>query len=516
MKNKKIFIGIAAVVALIFLVLLSGTVYNFNRPVVTAAMPTRGHLNHREVTSGVVRYAEFAELYADIAAWIYRVYVREGDVVVPGQPLFELDFRTAPQEAQTEIDNLRVQIENAQVQLGEQLETLRIDRVRSQLDLERVNTEIQGLQMQIRNLQTVEPPSPDIRNVQRQINEIRYNEYSSDNFDIRQNQEDILQAERHIEQNQLLFNAGIIPLQELLDSQTNLYTLQRRSELLAQQRVNRLYDLEHQLENLMLQQENRHRDTNNRLQELNLQLTMRENDRSVRSLEAETFAGREETMRREFYGRIADYERRIEEQKRRLAAYESNIIFSQSTGVVTGIFVNQGQHIAANQHIASIGLTANFIVETEIPLSNNFVSAGNNAWLRNASQSIFGVVTQIVPLENSKRVTIAVDSDMVTAGETFTITFEERSSDSFLLVPNSAIGRDSQGYFVNQVERRRGILGDEFYTRRVRVVVGDSDDQNTAIIQGMTIPRPIVTTSERSFDEGQGIRLQNEGDFFEN
>ena len=366
MKSKKVYAGAAAVCGLVFMVLLSGTVYNFNRPVVTAAMPARGHLNHREVVSGVARFGASLEVYADVAAWVSIVHVREGDAVVVGQPLFTLDFRAGPRERQDEIEQLEAQIENATAQFYEQLESLRIDRLRNQIELERIDGEIQS--------------------IHQQINETRGEELGADNsldFEIRQNREDAQQAAERIRQNEILFAAGAISLQELLDSQSSMEGLLRRGELLAQQQAGRFYDWE--------------RGRLSRLEDLEHQLAIRERERRARRLDAEAFSGREAAARRDFANRVADYERRIAESERRLAAYDETLILSQGEGAVTNIFVNQGQHIAANQHLASIGLGAHLVVETELSLGNNFVTVGSAAQLRNASQSIGGTVAHIVP-----------------------------------------------------------------------------------------------------------------------
>jgi multidrug efflux pump subunit AcrA (membrane-fusion protein) len=128
-----------------------------------------------------------------------------------------------------------------------------------------------------------------------------------------------------------------------------------------------------------------------------------------------------------------------------------------------------------------------------------------------------GVVTVVNPHEGAKRLTIEFveSSDNLAAGETFTIQFEERSSENFILVPNSAVNRDGDGYFLNQVRRRQGMLGTEYYTEKLRVYIGDSDTENTAIIRGITFFEPIALASDKPFAERESIRLRNESDFFE-
>ena len=85
---------------------------------------------------------------------------------------------------------------------------------------------------------------------------------------------------------------------------------------------------------------------------------------------------------------------------------------------------------------------------------------------------------------------------------------------SFILVPNGAVNRDNDGYFLNQIRRRQGILGTEFYTIRQDIFIGGSDSTHTAVIRGIQTFEPIAVLSDRPFTHGQTIRLQNEGDLF--
>ena len=487
LSNKKTRAAIIAPVILLVFIFMSGAIYNFNRPTVTATLPMRGYINHREVTSGIVRYAETVEIYADLAGWVYRVHAREGDVVAAGQAIIEMDFRTSPADIQPQIETLQTQMETAIAEFAEQINGLRIERQTAQIELERINADIAS----------VERPIAELRN------EI-FRPTTITGLDIQLGYEDITRAEQYLQQIRTLHDAGVATRQEVINAEDSLANLIRNQEQLQLQ-----------------YQENRDNwatDQANSIRDLENQLETHTRAKRTRNLNTENVTQREETAHREHTSSQANLEHRIQSYKRRLAIYEYTTIPSPAEGIITDLHVNQGQHITANQLLAAIGLTQYFVVEGEIPLSNNFVTTGDTAMLRNASGAMEGTVTQVVPLEHAKRVTIAIDTSTrtVTAGETFTITFAKRSGESAVLVPNSAIGRDGDGYFISQVRRRRGILGQGFYTRRVRVIVGDSDDQHTAIIQGITFFEPIVSLSDRAFGEGQGIRLRNEGDFFAN
>jgi len=104
----------------------------------------------------------------------------------------------------------------------------------------------------------------------------------------------------------------------------------------------------------------------------------------------------------------------------------------------------------------------------------------------------------------------------VNAGETFEITLEKITEASFILVPNSCVNQDNDGYFVYQIKRRKGFLGQEYYIERLNIFIGDSDHKNTIVIRGITFFVPIVLVSDKVISDGQTILLKNQDDFFEN
>jgi hypothetical protein len=157
-----------------------------------------------------------------------------------------------------------------------------------------------------------------------------------------------------------------------------------------------------------------------------------------------------------------------------------------------------------------------FLVECSISLENNFVNPGDTCELSNTSHALKGLVRRVRPTAHGKNVTIAIVSDEVSDGETFEITFEKNSASSFILVPNSAINQDNDGYFLYQIKRRRGIMGEEYYLDRMNIFIGDSDHLNTVVVRGITFFEPIVLVSNKALSVGDTVSLKNPEDFFEN
>jgi multidrug efflux pump subunit AcrA (membrane-fusion protein) len=212
---------------------------------------------------------------------------------------------------------------------------------------------------------------------------------------------------------------------------------------------------------------------------------------------------------------VREYETKMAEYAEKLKAYDdSRVITAPEDSVVTKLFPNKGQYVNANTQLASFGLSTGYVVECEISSGNNFVAAGDVYKMSNADHTIRGTVTKVTPTDRGKAVTISIPEEGVTAGETFDITFEKTSAESFTLVPNGTIGKDGDGYYLNQIKRRDGMLGKEFYTEKLRVTIGDFDASNTAITRGVTFPEPVVLISDKPFADGETIKIRNAGDFF--
>ncbi len=88
------------------------------------------------------------------------------------------------------------------------------------------------------------------------------------------------------------------------------------------------------------------------------------------------------------------------------------------------------------------------------------------------------------------------------AGQKGSVKFVIRSAVYEFLVSNSAIGKDNKGYFVYIPEEKESYLGNEIYARLVRVTIGESDDEKTAIIQGLSKEDRVIGNSDKPLTDG--------------
>jgi len=217
-----------------------------------------------------------------------------------------------------------------------------------------------------------------------------------------------------------------------------------------------------------------------------------------------------------------------------LQNYTDNaIIRAPADGVILELNVERGKYFNENAMLVSIGTGSGFMIECNISIENNFVNQGDTCRLSNSNHTLTGIVRRIRSSANSKTVTIFIspaieaenarfsynqnaDFSLISDGETFDITFEKTGVSSFTLVPNRAINQDNDGYFIYQIKRRAGFLGQEYYIERLNIFIGDSDYQNTAVIRGITFFEPVVLAGDKPLSGGLTVLLKNAEDFFEN
>jgi multidrug efflux pump subunit AcrA (membrane-fusion protein) len=406
---------------LAFLLFFSKTVYAYRLPEVTGVRPVRGSLSKLEISSGIARWAETENIYAETGGAAGEVFVKEGDWVDPGQALFQMDFDIAAARRKLE------ETENNIAKLENDMRSLRsrLDRLRDALAAVEKPEDL-----------PLPPGQAGIMGLE------------------------INKARRAMENAKFSFELGSASGIEALNAETAFKAL--------------LLNYEAEAEELEFSLASKHMDLRN------LRLA------------------------REGAGDA-------------LAVYRANaVIKAPAAGIVTALNAEKGRYFAENDLLASIGTGREFTVECAVSLGNNFISPADACELSNASHGLAGRVSRVKPSAQGKIVSVSIVSGEASEGETFEITFEKTSDSFFTLVPNGAVNRDSDGYFLYRIKRRKGIMGEEYYVDRLDVFPGDSDYRNTAIVRGLTFFEPLVLSSDKMLSPGTPVSLKNPGDFFEN
>jgi multidrug efflux pump subunit AcrA (membrane-fusion protein) len=452
---------------LAILMFLSGTIYQYDLPRVSAGRPGNGFLNKRETSSGYADWETINKLNSPIAGKIAEVLVDEGDRVAAGQVLFRLSFD------RTEAERRLKEIENS----------------RNKLDVD-----IQGIQLRMdRARRSMADSAASQAEARKQYEKAATKETTSNDLallDI-----DIRKAEQTLSDALVLFEAGASTEREIETARDNLETLRLRRETTVRSFEEQLEKEAETLETLyrnISSYDKSIADSLADIEQLELDLVSRSHD-------------------------IVSYDLQSEPYITTLAEYDANgEIRAQADGIVLAIPVEAGQNVAENALMATVGVGNTYNVECTISFENNFVFPGDQCELSNTAHVFYGNIISIEPGERGKLLVIRVSSDDITVGETFNLTFEKRSEIRYTLVPNGALNQDSDGYYLNVIKKRDGLLGDEYYLNRLDVYIGDSDSQNTVITSGLRFFEPIALTSDKPVQPGDIISLINEADFFAN
>lgn len=199
-----------------------------------------------------------------------------------------------------------------------------------------------------------------------------------------------------------------------------------------------------------------------------------------------------------------------------LNEYNNNtVVIAPSDGEVLSLPIEKGQVVNKNDKVLKLGIGTEYKIECDVNKDNNFVAVGDTCRMSNSTNRIKGEVSSVNIGDNSKKVVITFNSDKVSVGETLDINFEKKGTETFTIVPNGAINKDTNGYFLYSIKKRKGILGEEYYAEKLKVRIGDSDNENTIITKGIDFYDPIVLLSDKAIKENMTIKVKNEGDFFE-
>ncbi|SNT22121.1 Multidrug efflux pump subunit AcrA (membrane-fusion protein) [Anaerovirgula multivorans] len=191
---------------------------------------------------------------------------------------------------------------------------------------------------------------------------------------------------------------------------------------------------------------------------------------------------------------------------------EEERILSPYDGLVKEIHYQSGELTRDNEPICSIVHSEKgFVFSVSLDLENNsFISVGDSilVYLKSASKYIDIPIKKIVIKDNFKEVTADLDERDFLGGEKLDYRIIKKSKNFNTLVPNSALGRDNSGYFVFLLKEREGALGKEYYVEKQYVNIGDSDNRNTVILEGLDNKTSIVYDSEKAIHDGSRVRPQ--------
>ncbi|RXZ83225.1 efflux RND transporter periplasmic adaptor subunit [Paenibacillaceae bacterium] len=105
-----------------------------------------------------------------------------------------------------------------------------------------------------------------------------------------------------------------------------------------------------------------------------------------------------------------------------------------------------------------------------------------------------------------QRLIVAVQDEELQAGERAELALTKKTPD-VILVPTKAIHEEGDKKYVFGVEERNGPLGNAFYVRKIDVMVVDTNENQSAVTQGLFDQEQIIIESSEPLQEGNKVRM---------
>lgn len=192
------------------------------------------------------------------------------------------------------------------------------------------------------------------------------------------------------------------------------------------------------------------------------------------------------------------------------------IVEAPISGIISTISIVAGQDTVPGTPIATMqpegkGFTMSFPVTKEQAkkLSPGTTADLVNAW-RYDDVKITLASIKPDPEDPGQKNLLTFDvTGSIVNGQSLNISVGDKSANYDMIVPNSAVRRDSNGAFVLVVETKSSPLGNRYIAKRYEVEVVAEDDTQSAITGGLYGGEFVMTTATAPVEAGQLVRLAN-------
>ncbi|GGH30929.1 efflux RND transporter periplasmic adaptor subunit [Paenibacillus segetis] len=106
-----------------------------------------------------------------------------------------------------------------------------------------------------------------------------------------------------------------------------------------------------------------------------------------------------------------------------------------------------------------------------------------------------------------KNILVKVQDESLKGGDRVHMELIKPTSDDAILISNKAIHKDGNGSYIFKIEERSGPLGNTYYVRRTSIIVADSNEQVSAVTQGVFEGEQIIVESSDPLQDGDKVRM---------
>lgn len=215
------------------------------------------------------------------------------------------------------------------------------------------------------------------------------------------------------------------------------------------------------------------------------------------------------------------YSKTIERKKAEIEKlkekYVEGVIKAEVSGKISAINVVAGERMEKEKEICTI-IPDGKSFQVRLSANNNDIknlkvgSAANfeDSW---NYQDATAIVTSIKddPNDPGKKseVTFDVEGSNIKEGSSISLTAGLVEKKYDIVVPKSAVKKDSQGDFVWLLHSKESAIGNKYTVERVEVKVTAEDDRNAAISGNIMQGDSIVVTTSKEIENGKRVRLSD-------
>ncbi|MCU4970856.1 biotin/lipoyl-binding protein [Bacillus toyonensis] len=109
--------------------------------------------------------------------------------------------------------------------------------------------------------------------------------------------------------------------------------------------------------------------------------------------------------------------------------------------------------------------------------------------------------------QQQKRLLVNVHGEELKKGELVEIKLTKKLAKG-VLIPSRVIEKGPTGPFVYTIEEKKGPLGNAFYIKESRITVGESNGQETLVLEGVVEKDQIVSKSSEPLQRGERVKVK--------
>jgi HlyD family secretion protein len=201
-------------------------------------------------------------------------------------------------------------------------------------------------------------------------------------------------------------------------------------------------------------------------------------------------------------------ERGIETTRRQLDQYSS--LISPVSGIITELNAVKGAPVQSGKAVVRIAnLSKGHLLKATVHQRKaQYVNVGDETEIVFEALGygrVKGKVTEIRDSADQKTIFFQLHDERLKGGESGEFHMAKTVTTSSYMLSNAAVREDNDGKYVLVMKERKGPLGTEYVLQRANVQVGDTDDHNSIIVNGVTPMDKVVVSSNKRVAEGERV-----------